>query len=283
MSDTQAQAAPKEVPSIFAPTEKYLKNMLYVLPGPYASQDSNRLTLIYFTVSALDLIGKLETVDRQQIIDFVYAQQVLPDSTNPDNNKNMCGFRGGPYLGNDFNPQCEDRTCHAHDHSHIAMTYTALAILKICGDTPGRDCPFSRVNKEAVIRSLKELQGPDGSFSPATGENENDMRFVYCAAVISYMLGDFSGIDIDKSVDFIQRSTSYDCGIGQGPGQESHGGSTYCAIAALYLMNRMDAHRNIPGLIDWAVTRQISGFQGRVNKPADSCYSFWIGSTLDML
>lgn len=32
------------------------------------------------------------------------------------------------------------------------------------------------------------------------------MRFVYCAAVISYMLNDFSGIDIDKAVNYIRRS-----------------------------------------------------------------------------
>lgn len=31
------------------------------------------------------------------------------------------------------------------------------------------------------------------------------VRFVYCAAVISYMLGDFSGIDIDRAVDYITK------------------------------------------------------------------------------
>lgn len=30
-------------------------------------------------------------------------------------------------------------------------------------------------------------------------------------------------------------------------------------------------------LIKWCIERQISGFQGRINKPADTCYSFWIG------
>ena len=29
--------------------------------------------------------------------------------------------------------------------------------------------------------------------------------------------------------------------------------------------------------------RQVIGFQGRTNKVADSCYSFWIGATLAML
>lgn len=158
-----------------------------------------------------------------------------------------------------------------NEQSHIAMTYCALATLKICGDD------FSRVNKKAIIQCLKYLQLPNGSFCPIYGASENDMRFVYCAAAISYMLDDWTGFDIDKAVEYILSSQSYDFAIAQGPGQESHGGSTYCAIAALYLMGRLD---DLPGkeeLIQWCIERQLNGFQGRINKIPDTCYSFWIG------
>lgn len=37
-------------------------------------------------------------------------------------------------------------------------------------------------------------------------KSENDMRFVYCAAVISYMLDDFSGVDVEKAVNYILNS-----------------------------------------------------------------------------
>jgi len=37
------------------------------------------------------------------------------------------------------------------------------------------------------------------------------------------------------------------------------------------------------GLIRWCVERQVSGFQGRINKDPDTCYSFWIGASLAML
>jgi geranylgeranyl transferase type-1 subunit beta len=33
----------------------------------------------------------------------------------------------------------------------------------------------------------------------------------------------------------------------------------------------------------WCLNRQTTGFNGRVNKPWDTCYSFWIGSTLKIL
>ena len=44
------------------------------------------------------------------------------------------------------------------------------------------------------------------SFCCVPEGSENDMRFVYCAACICYMLNDWSGIDQEKAVEFIQKS-----------------------------------------------------------------------------
>jgi prenyltransferase beta subunit len=55
------------------------------------------------------------------------------------------------------------------------MTYTAIAILKMCGDD------LSRLKKSAIIKAMSTLQREDGSFSPVAGGSENDMRFIYCA------------------------------------------------------------------------------------------------------
>ena len=63
------------------------------------------------------------------------------------------------------------------------------------------------------------------------------------------------------------------------------GGSTFCAIAALVLMDRLEATfspAEIEGLKRWCVRRQLTGFQGRPNKPVDTCYSFWVGATLNV-
>jgi geranylgeranyl transferase type-1 subunit beta len=75
---------------------------------------------------------------------------------------------------------------------------------------------------------------------------------------------------------------SYEGAIGQGPGLEAHGGSTYCAIAALVLMDRLDVFSpdQLDKLQRWLLLRQINGFQGRPNKPDDTCYSFWVGASL---
>uniref|UniRef100_A0A7S1DBW7 Prenyltransferase alpha-alpha toroid domain-containing protein n=1 Tax=Cyclophora tenuis TaxID=216820 RepID=A0A7S1DBW7_CYCTE len=74
-------------------------------------------------------------------------------------------------------------------------------------------------------------------------------------------------------------------GFGGEPWSEAHGGYTFCAVAALQLMNQLEAV-DIPALRGWLVRRQMSyegGFQGRSNKLVDGCYSFWQGGALAIL
>jgi geranylgeranyl transferase type-1 subunit beta len=160
------------------------------------------------------------------------------------------------------------------------MTYTALASLLILGDD------LSRVHHSAIIEGLKSLQLPDGSFQPMAYGCESDVRFIYCACCISYMLNDWSGIDQDKAVEYIRMSQGYDYGIAQGPCMESHGGSTFCGIASLSLMGHLDgafSDKKLEGLKKWCLFRQQTGFNGRPNKPVDTCYSFWVGAALKLL
>ncbi|KAJ3346491.1 Geranylgeranyl transferase type-1 subunit beta [Entophlyctis luteolus] len=122
----------------------------------------------------------------------------------------------------------------SYDTAHIAMTYTALAILVILGDD------MSRVNRSAITHALKCSQTPAGSFIASADSPEADMRFVFAACAISYFLNDFSGIDVPRAVEYILASRGYDNAFGQGPGMESHGGSTYCAVASLALLGRLN-------------------------------------------
>ena len=117
------------------------------------------------------------------------------------------------------------------DGGHIAMTYTALALLGMLGDD------MAGVDRAAVLGLVRSLQSPTGAFSAFAG-GESDMRFVFCAAAICTMLNDTgcSSFDVDKATAYILSSQSYDAGIGLGPGMESHGGSMYTGLAALSLM-----------------------------------------------
>jgi prenyltransferase beta subunit len=43
------------------------------------------------------------------------------------------------------------------------------------------------------------------SFTAIPDWGESDVRMMYCAFVISHLLGDWSGIDVEKAIDFITK------------------------------------------------------------------------------
>uniref|UniRef100_G1TK87 Geranylgeranyl transferase type-1 subunit beta n=2 Tax=Oryctolagus cuniculus TaxID=9986 RepID=G1TK87_RABIT len=239
---------------------------------------SRRLTIAFFALSGLDMLDSLDVVNKDDIIEWIYSLQVLP--TEDRSNLNRCGFRGSSYLGIPFNPSKNPGTAHPYDSGHIAMTYTGLSCLVILGDD------LSRVNKEACLAGLRALQLEDGSFCAVPEGSENDMRFVYCASCVCYMLNNWSGMDVKKAISYIRRSMSYDNGLAQGAGLESHGGSTFCGIASLCLMGKLEevfSEKELNRIKRWCIMRQQNGYHGRPNKPVDTCYSFWVGATLKLL
>lgn len=130
----------------------------------------------------------------------------------------------------------------------------------------------------------------------------HDFLFSHRSCAISYILNDWTGFDTQKTTEFILNSQvifvglcicflqilivkfkAFDGGFGLGPGLEGHGGSTYCAVASLWLMKKLSLIKHKEKLLKWCIDMQGSGFQGRPNKPPDSCYSYWIGATMRLL
>lgn len=240
------------------------------------------MTLVYFSVSGLDLLGfldqSLNKEDKSELIQWILRLQRTQSENSSCNNISDFGFRGSPwFLGAEWNLYSNNPNFN-HDLSNLAMTYTALNTLKILGYN------FDELEKAGIVDQLSSLQiKPDGNIRSAIGSREADMRYMYCACAICHLLNDWSGIDCDMAATFILESRSYDGGFAQSPYFESHGGSTYCAIASLVMMNRLHLLDRPEDTIKWLLKRQISGFQGRINKSADTCYSFWIGASLSIL
>lgn len=263
---------------------RYFMLSLHQLPSAYSSLDTNRLTLVHFSIQSLDLLGVLhnEGDKRSSQIDRVSITEWIMSLYSNDGS----GFKGGTFIG-------PSTGFNQYDHSHVAMTYTALATLVALHnnvDVNSKDkLPsfLEKIDKKKIISNLRDLQREDGSFQCVSGmESEHDMRFLYCAIAISYMLNDWSGVDIPRAISFILSCRSYDGAIALLPGQEGHGGSTFCAIASLYLMGELQNQLSDDWrkhLIYWCVQRQIKGMQGRPNKLEDTCYSYWIGGTLHLL
>ncbi|GMT16731.1 hypothetical protein PFISCL1PPCAC_8028, partial [Pristionchus fissidentatus] len=248
------------------------------IPGAYAALDQNRLTVLFFNLGALDILDEIDQISehRQHIVNWIYSLQI---STAEGAAEDACGFRGSFTTAIDPKGTVSGKV---HDAGNLAQTYSALLSLAILGDD------MSKVKRSAILNTVKKAQTELGCFASQGAESECDMRYVYCAVAIAYMLGDDSCIDWKRLGEFMQKCVNYDGGIGQMPGDESHGGSTYCAVAALSLANRLWdesvlTRKQIGKLIKWAILKQDRGFHGRANKPDDSCYAFWIGATLEML
>lgn len=261
--------------------EKYFLRTLGVLPHTCVSYESHRASFIFFAVSGLDVLGAIDKhfsqKDKEDMIEFLYRLQV---PASKDKSKFRHGFRGGTFIPRASSDSDSNGGLDYMDGGHITMTYSALATLVILGDD------LSRVDRSSIMDGIQKLQQPDGSFIATVEEDtENDMRFVYCACTICYILDDWSGMDVEKTVHFIKSSIAYDGGIGQRPGVEGHGGHTYCALASLALMGRQDALSKPQKLkvLRWCVFRLHQGFQGRPNKMDDTCYTWWLGAALRLL
>lgn len=246
--------------------------------------------MAYFCVAGLDLLGALDRVEREPLIEWIYSQQLRRPADAPT--AWAGGFRGSFLIASPFEGARGAPPTSAYDVGHLAMTYTALATLTILGDD------LSRVDRAAALAHVRTLQQPDGSFCAVEG-GESDMRFVYCAAAICSFLRDgggagedlgeegssneWEGMDAPKATAYILASQAYDGALGLGPGTESHGGSTYTGLAALALMGSGSLLPRREAAVRWCVERQLGGFQGRPNKDEDTCYSFWIGGALELL
>lgn len=269
---------------------RFLEMMYDLLPSRYETQEINRMTLAHFTVLGLNVLGALDRIDKQRVINWVLSLQACPKNEDELDNGQLYGFHGSrssQFRATDGGVQ--RRIVTVPNGSHLASTYSALAILRTAGYN------LSLLKSKTILKSMKNLQQQDGSFMPIHSGAETDLRFVYCAAAICSLLDDWSGMDKEKAKQYIISCQSYDGGFGLIPGSESHGGATYCAVASLRLMGFIEEDLlsrimspciiDAQMLLDWCLKRQASdgGYQGRRNKPADACYAFWVGGVLRIL
>ncbi|KAI9818222.1 MAG: hypothetical protein M1827_000847 [Pycnora praestabilis] len=338
----------------------WLRCLKSYLPTGYTPNDSNRVTLAFFIVSALDLLDCLDShttsTERQGYAEWIYHCQ-LPSG----------GFRGFP--GASFGQYRTDENKH-WDPASLPATFFALAALLALGDD------LQRVKRRECLTWINKLQNGGGDFGETLSEKDfveggQDVRFCMMAAGVRRILrGRDDGaasrgipdIDVDGVVDYIHASETYDGGYSEGPYLEAHAGYTYCAVGTLSLLGRLPPSRPNNGVLNgrqsingarkvrkeglektihWLVSRQTSsledeeescdegemtdtapanhfahsltgtkgvvvktddiprvqtpelshledellwsGFSGRCNKIADTCYSWWVLGTLSML
>lgn len=162
---------------------------------------------------------------------------------------------------------------------HLAPTYAAVLSIAVLGTREA----YELVDVAKMREFLLSLWEEDGGCR-MHDDGEVDLRASYCNVCVASLLG----IDLPdhvrrRALSFVQRCQTQEGGFGAVPGNEAHGGYTFCAAAALALLG---GSPDTPALLRWLVGRQMAsegGFQGRTHKLVDGCYSFWQGSTFALL
>eukprot|EP00815_Leptocylindrus_aporus_P009770 CAMPEP_0116062024 /NCGR_PEP_ID=MMETSP0322-20121206/7461_1 /TAXON_ID=163516 /ORGANISM="Leptocylindrus danicus var. apora, Strain B651" /LENGTH=347 /DNA_ID=CAMNT_0003547149 /DNA_START=35 /DNA_END=1078 /DNA_ORIENTATION=- len=226
-----------------------------------------RMSGVYWSLAALSILKSEEEVDemmglnkalnetRPSIVDWVF---MCYDS-------NVGGFGGN--IGHD---------------AHLLYTLSAVQILAIANRLDDE-----RLDKKKVGVFVASLQQADGSFAGDVW-GEIDTRFSYCAlstlSILGLLNNDDPMIDVDLAAEYVVSCRNFDGGFGCIPGAESHAGQIFCCIGALSLANALDTF-DAELLSWWLCERQCDsgGLNGRPEKQADVCYSWWILSVLSIL
>ncbi|KAH8871828.1 Geranylgeranyl transferase type-1 subunit beta [Schistosoma japonicum] len=258
----------------------YFKRCLGVLPNSMVSLDSSRIVVLFFATGGLALLDALDNLDKNELIEFIYSHQIL---SNDSQNKSG-GFRGSSLIGCPSDPEKVKLNRSKYDGSHVTMVYSALASLLLLGDD------LSRVDRRGTLVGLSAMQCLDepGLFKAGDICAERDMRFVFSAVASCYILNGLDYINCENVASFIAKCLTYQGGFANLPDLEAHAGATYCAVASLSLINKLESvipvgskSRNL--LIKWLLNLQNEGFHGRIGKPDDTCYTFWVCASLKIL
>ncbi|VDM16758.1 unnamed protein product [Hydatigera taeniaeformis] len=233
----------------------YLSKRLTDLPESIEHLDASQPWLAYWMVHSLRLLCyQISDKVKTGVINLMKSCQHLRG-----------GFAGGPY-----------------QLAHLAPTYGAVNCLASLLSADALDV----IDRQALGDWLVSLRQPDGSFVMHHG-GEVDVRGAYCAVATASITGVLkSRQNIFKgTAEWIARCQTYEGGFGGQPGLEAHGGYSFCAFAALYLLDAIHLV-DVPRLLRWAAHRQMpteGGFQGRTHKLVDSCYSFWVGAIFPLM
>lgn len=228
-----------------------------------------RMSGIYWTYTGLSLLVSNDEADKVLGITTPKANDDGSSSSRPSivdwvlscYDKSTGGFGGN--VGHD---------------GHLLYTLSAIQILVVA------NYDLTLLPQEDIIKFVVSLQQPDGSFA---GDQwcEIDTRFSYCAMSTLALLDALDRIDVSNAVNYIASCQNLDGGFGSMMGAESHAGQVFCCVGALSIAKSLHVIRHPDLLGWWLAERQCDsgGLNGRPEKQADVCYSWWILSVLSIL
>lgn len=170
-------------------------------------------------------------------------------------------------------------------HPNLGNTYAGVVLLR----TLNR---LDEIDKKGIINFIREMKVKNGFMMYRDGEV--DPRSIYCAvATYSILFSDeirtntqFNPLTTEEGKflfseipEIIYNLQTYEGGFSATPGEEAHGGYTFCCLATLKILDKkLPEEENLKRWLEDRQDEITNGFNGRTNKGVDSCYNFWIGA-----
>uniref|UniRef100_T1IYZ5 Geranylgeranyl transferase type-2 subunit beta n=1 Tax=Strigamia maritima TaxID=126957 RepID=T1IYZ5_STRMM len=236
----------------------------------YCMTEYLRMSGIYWGITAMDLLGQLNRMDKQIILEFIAKCQ------------HDCGGISAS-IGHDPHILYTLSAIQVFYFNWRNMILVVIAVFRFFFEILTIFDAIDTINTAQVVSYIKSLQQDDGSFA-GDKWGEIDVRFSFCAVSSLALLKQLDTIDTNKAVKYIISCMNFDGGFGCRPGSESHAGLIYCAVGALSILKHLHLI-NADLLGWWLCERQLpsGGLNGRPEKLPDVCYSWWVLASLRII
>ena len=252
VAKTLSQVDPDLIENFKSLTREYVMNALvFGLESNFSSLDASRPWLCYWMCHSLTILG--ETLPPETIQRVIYT---IEKCRHPQ------GGYGGGFM----------------QMAHTAPTYAST----MCLLTLGTREALSSIRRGPLYRFLLSLK--HGNAFQVHQDGECDIRGMYTVLAVASICNMLTPELTSGCAEWIASAQGFDGGVGAEPGNESHGGYAYCALAGLVILGKQTL--DLQSFSRWLYMRQMAlegGFQGRTNKLVDSCYSFWQGASFALL
>ncbi|ODV80049.1 geranylgeranyltransferase beta subunit [Suhomyces tanzawaensis NRRL Y-17324] len=280
--------------------DKFFNRCLQALPASLQSEDSNKLALIYFCLNGLSLLKTLQFTPQEQL----YHANVIYNDFLIDNDEYTA-----------FRATLSFKHAQNFDLASLSATYFGLADLLLLNNDI-----TSKLDRHKIMRFVQACQvktgTAKGSFVPTLTDSndqfgETDLRICYIAACIRRLLKydqlekqeRVYDIDTASLQAFIMDRIAYNGAFSSNMLDEGHLGFTFCGLACLKLLGYDISGPQFEATKNWLVHRHVEypkelyteayeyynpendtgGFNGRENKFADTCYSWWCTASLRLM
>ena len=219
------------------------------------SYDIQKSWLAYWGLNALAILGEFDELtlpDRSLFAKYVLSFQ--------DPKGGFSGGQGYPV--------------------NMVSTYASILALALLDILEANQ----QINVPGLEKFMLSCQGKVPGSYHIHDHGEIDIRCSFIAVLLSSLLHITNPLITENIADFIVSCQTFEGGISPFPAMEAHGGYTYCGVAALSLLGKLEK-LNLKKLLFWLINCQteFGGFCGRTNKLVDSCYSFWQASSFHII